>query len=162
MKIREATESDFENIWPIFKEIVSAGDTYPYPRETTTEEGLEIWIRKPYKTYVLEDNDNILGTYYIKKNQPGSGSHVCNCGYMVLSSARGRGLATKMCEHSQITALELGFKAMQFNLVVATNRNAIKLWKKLGFNTIGRLPNAFNHPDFGYVDTFIMYKWLGS
>jgi ribosomal protein S18 acetylase RimI-like enzyme len=161
MNIREASEFDFVNIWPIFNNIVSAGETYPYPRDTTKDGGLDIWIRKPDITYILEENKKVLGTYYIKKNQPGSGSHVCNCGYMVSSTARGRGVATKMCEHSQIKAIEFGFKAMQFNLVVSTNRTAIILWEKLGFDTIGRLPNAFNHLEFGYIDAFIMYKWLG-
>jgi len=79
---------------------------------------------------------------------------------MVSQRARGRGLATQMCEHSQKAAIELGFKAMQFNIVASTNEGAVRLWEKLGFEVVGRLPNAFNHPSSGYVDAFVMYKWL--
>lgn len=162
MRIREATQKDFPLIWPIFHEIVAAGETYAYPRDTTQEQALSMWIDVPRKTYVFEEDVNVLGTYYIKSNQQGPGNHVCNCGYMVSSAARGRGLATAMCEHSQEIAIELGYKAMQFNLVVSSNEGAIRLWHSLGFATVGRLPKAFHHPSQGYVDALIMYKWLAK
>ncbi|MBT5830613.1 MAG: GNAT family N-acetyltransferase, partial [Candidatus Latescibacteria bacterium] len=152
----------FEKIWPIFDEVVSTGETYAYSRETTRDEAFKIWVETPRKTYVVEIGGQILGTYYIKTNQAGPGSHVCNCGYMVSSIARGKGLATAMCEHSQKIAIGLGYKAMQFNLVASTNEGAVRLWKKLGFETVGRLPKAFNHPSKGYVDALVMYKWLGA
>ncbi len=158
--IREATEKDFDSIWPIFHEIVSAGDTYAYSQETTKDEALKIWVHAPRKTFVFEEKEQILGTYYIKTNQAGSGSHVCNCAYMVSSKARGKGLATAMCEHSQKIAHALGYKAMQFNFVASTNEGAIRLWSKLGFESVGVLPKAFDHPDKGFVDAIVMYKWL--
>ena len=160
MNIREAKIDDFHQIWPIFHEIVKAGDTYAYPPETTKEQALHIWLEMPRKTYVFEENDKILGTYFLKTNQAGPGSHVCNCGYMVSPLARGRGLATTMCDHSQIIAKEFGYKAMQFNFVASSNEGAIRLWDKLGFETVGRLPKAFNHPSKGFVDALLMYKWL--
>ena len=160
MHIREAFAENFDEIWPIFREIVSAGETYAYDRDTTKEQALKIWIETPEKTYVVIENNHILGTYYLKANQAGPGNHVCNCGYMVSANASGKGLATTMCRHSQEQALKLGYKAMQFNLVVSTNEGAVELWKKLGFDIVGQLPKAFNHPDKSYVDAFVMYKWL--
>lgn len=160
MKIREATKEDFNMIWPIFHEIVTAGETYAYANDTTKEQALKIWIEAPRKTYVFEEDGNILDTYYLKTNQAGPGDHVCNCGYMVSSKARGRGLATSMCEHSQEVAKELGYKAMQFNFVASSNDGAVRLWNKLGFETVGRLPKAFSHPAQGYVDALVMYKWF--
>jgi L-amino acid N-acyltransferase YncA len=160
MNIREATEKDFDEIWPIFHEIVSAGETYAYSQDTTKEQALNIWLNAPRKTFVFEENGKILGTYYLKTNQAGPGSHVCNCGYMVSSQARGKGLATSMCKHSQEIAEELGYKAMQFNFVASSNEGAIRLWTKLGFKIVGNLPKAFNHPTKGYVDALVMYKWL--
>ena len=160
MKIREVTQEDFDQIWPIFHEIAAAGETYAYPRDISREEALKLWMHAPRKTYVIEEDGTILGTYYIKTNQAGPGSHVCNCGYMVSPAARGRGLATAMCTHSQKIARELGYKAMQFNFVASTNEGAIRLWKQLGFDTVGRLPKAFCHPSKGYVDALVMYKWL--
>lgn len=160
MNIREVTRDDFDRIWPIFHEIVAAGDTYAYPRDTTREQALKLWLDAPRKTYLVEEGGQVLGTYYIKTNQAGPGEHVCNCGYMVASAARGRGLATTLCEHSQEVARELGYKAMQFNFVAASNEGAVRLWNKLGFATVGRLPKAFQHPSRGYVDALVMYKWL--
>lgn len=161
MNIREARVEDFERIWPFFREIVAAGDTYAYPCDMTEEQGRVMWIDTPRKTFVFEAGGQILGSYYIKTNQLGPGAHVANCGYMVSEAARGRGLATAMCEHSQMIARELGYRAMQFNFVASTNEGAVRLWNKLGFDTVGRLPKAFQHPSKGYVDALVMYKWLG-
>ena len=158
MYIREAAEKDFDSIWPIFRDIVSSGDTYAYPADMAKEEAFNTWMQVPRTTFVVEEGHTILGTYYIKTNQGGPGNHVCNCGYMVSSQARGRGLATAMCEHSQTIAKEYGYKAMQFNFVASSNSGAVKLWEKLGFDIVGRLPKAFNHPTQGYVDALLMYK----
>ena len=160
MNIREATHSDWQDIWPIFEEVVAAGDTYAYPIDTTKQEAGKLWLSKPRVTYLVEDEGVVLGTYYLKTNQEGPGSHVCNCGYMVSGEARGRGLATIMCKHSQEVARELGYKAMQFNFVAESNEGAVRLWNKLGFDTVGRLPKAFKHPVRGLVDALVMYKWL--
>ena len=162
MIIREATKEDWNAIWPIFHEIVASGDTYAYETDTTKERAEKIWLDAPRRTYVFEENGEILGSYFIKTNQAGPGSHVCNCGYMVSSAARGRGLATTMCEHSQEAAIKLGYKAMQFNFVASSNEGAVRLWGKLGFDTVGSLPKAFKHPLKGYVDALVMFKWLAK
>jgi len=158
--IREALKEDFDQIWKIFNQIVSAGETYAIRRNTNKKEAYKIWIEQPQITYVCVENKKVLGTYYLKKNHGGGGGHVCNCGYMVDVEAEGKGLGTMMCEHSQIIARELGYKAMQFNLVLVSNKEAVSLWTKLGFDTVGKIPKAFDHPKFGYVDALIMYKWL--
>lgn len=160
MNIREAKKADWDSVWPIFLEIVEAGETYAYETDTTKEQAEKLWIEAPRKTFVFEEGGKILGSYFLKTNQAGPGKHVCNCGYMVSSHARGRGLATTMCKHSQKVAVELGYKAMQFNFVASSNEVAVRLWGKLGFDTVGRLPKAFNHPTKGYVDALVMYKWL--
>lgn len=160
METREATQDDFDQIWPIFHSIAAAGETYAYPRDITQEQARAQWMDAPRQTWVIEEAGRILGTYYIKTNQAGPGDHVCNCGYMVAPAARGQGLATAMCRHSQQVARALGYKAMQFNFVASTNDGAVRLWHKLGFATVGRLPRAFRHPSQGYVDALVMYKWL--
>ena len=161
MKTRKYQEEDWQQVWPIIKKVFHAGETYAYSPDITEQDAHKVWIETPLETYVVTgQGKQIIGTYYIKANQPELGSHVCNCGYIVSESARGKGVATSMCEHSQEVAIKLGFKAMQYNLVVSTNEGAIRLWKKLGFLVIGTLPNAFKSKSLGYVDALIMYKEL--
>ena len=166
--IREAQDNDFDHIWPIFEEVARAGETYAFERDCNKEQAFSIWMDAPLKTFVVVETnaqtgeEQVIGTYYLKPNQAGSGNHVCNCGYMVSSKSRGGGLAEKMCKHSQTLALALGFKAMQFNFVVASNAGAVRLWQKLGFDIVGTLPKAFYHPALEYVDALVMYKWLQS
>ncbi|WP_432797111.1 N-acetyltransferase family protein [Poriferisphaera sp. WC338] len=162
MDIREAVTDDFAGVWSIFSAVVSKGDTYAYPKDMTADEARVIWMEKTRCTYVVVDEGEIVGTYYLKTNYDGPGDHVCNCGYMVADDARGKGLATMMCEHSQKVAVALGYKAMQFNFVATSNAGAVRLWERLGFEVVGRLPWAFKHPNEGYVDALVMYKWLGD
>lgn len=158
MNIRKATKEDWDAIWPIFREIAVAGDTYAYEIDISKKQAETHWLSVPLITYVFVEDNEILGSYYLKTNHAGPGKHVCNCGYMVAASARGRGLASAMCEHSQKMAKEFGYKAMQFNFVATSNEGAIRLWNKLGYTSVGKLPKAFNHPQKGFIDALVMYK----
>ncbi|WP_093038932.1 GNAT family N-acetyltransferase [Roseovarius azorensis] len=158
--IRLAREDDFAALWPIVRDVIRAGDTYALDPGLTRETVRDLWMHQPRATYVAERDGEVLGTYTLKTNQAGGGAHVCNCGYMVGEAARGQGIARAMCLHSQDEARAMGYLAMQFNFVVETNRGAIALWQSLGFETVGRLPRAFRHPQAGLVDARVMFKWL--
>ena len=159
--IRLFEETDWGATWNIIAPVFRAGETYAFSPEISEEEAHRVWIEAPEATFVaVGAAGEVLGTYYIKPNQPALGAHVCNCGYIVAKAARGRGIASEMCRHSQRQAVERGFRAMQYNLVVSTNEVAVKLWKAHGFEVIGILPRAFRHPRHGFVDAFVMYKLL--
>lgn len=161
MEIRKFQETDWGQVWPVIAKVFRVGETYAFSPEITEQEAYKVWIELPQETFVAVDQNNaIIGTYYIKANQPGLGAHVCNCGYIVSENSRGSGAASSMCKHSQETALSLGFRAMQFNLVASTNGAAIHLWEKLGFQVVGTLPNAFKSKTVGYIDALVMYKEL--
>jgi ribosomal protein S18 acetylase RimI-like enzyme len=161
ISIRRFGESDWPCVWAFLRATFDAGDTCVFAPDSAEADIHRAWIESPSATYVATAEDGrILGSYYLRPNQPGLGSHVCNCTYVVAPPARGQGLATLMCEHSQLEAVAMGFRAMQFNLVVSTDDRALRLWQKLGFGVIGTLPRAFHHQRFGYVDAFVMYKEL--
>jgi ribosomal protein S18 acetylase RimI-like enzyme len=160
--IRPMTAADFDGFWPTFQAVVQAQETYAYAADLTYEQALHLWLEYPLHTLIAEEDGVLLGSYYLKANAAGPGSHVSNCGYMVSQAARGRGVARLMCEHSQQLALDSGFSAMQFNSVVATNEVAVALWQKLGFEVVGRLPRAYRHARLGLVDCLVMYKWLAD
>jgi ribosomal protein S18 acetylase RimI-like enzyme len=160
MLIRLAQPGDQESIWGILEPVIRAGETYALPRDMSEADALAYWMATDRQTFVAEEADEILGTYYLRPNQPGGGSHVANCGYMTAASATGRGIARRMCEHSLHHAKERGFKAMQFNFVVSSNERAVRLWQSFGFGTVGRLPLAFLHPREGYTDALVMFRTL--
>jgi len=158
MKIRPATDKDRDSIWNIFREVVAAGDTYALDSNISRGDALEYWFRPGTHTYVAEHpNIGVAGTYILRPNQSGGGAHVANAGFMVPASAQGQGVGRAMAKHCLSEARRLGFRAMQFNYVISTNTVAIRLWEDLGFKTVGTLPNAFCHPDKGYVDVYVMY-----
>lgn len=158
--IRRAVADDTDAIWPLLRDVFRAGETYAVDRTITKQQAIVLWCTTPAATFVAEIDGRICGTYYIKTNHPGGGAHVCNCGYIVDPVVRGQGLAARMCEHSQKQARAMGYEAMQFNLVLASNAGAVRLWQRLGFATVGTIPDAFNHPAQGLVDAFVMHKRL--
>lgn len=159
-RIRAAKAADFAGIWTIFHAVVAAADTYAYAPQTSMAEAHRLWMEPPAMPYVAEADGLIVGTYVLRPNQPGLGDHVANCGYMTHPQARGRGIGGAMCAHSLRAARELGYTAMQFNFVVASNEGAVRLWQQHGFAVVGRVPGAFRHPSLGPVDVLIMHRAL--
>lgn len=160
MDIRPATAADSSAILQIILPVFRAGETYTIDSEISEEAAVAYWMGIDKETFVAVSDGEIVGTYYIKANQGGGGKHICNCGYMTAEAATGQGVASAMCEHSLNYAKSAGFRGMQYNFVVSTNRGAIALWEKFGFEIVGTLPGAFAHATDGYVDAFIMFRAL--
>ena len=160
LTIRPAETRDADAIWKILEPLARAGEVFTLPRDLGREDGLRYWLSDQHQVFVAEENGAILGSYYLRANQQGGGSHVANCGYMTAATATGRGVARSMCWHSFDQARAEGFRAMQFNFVISTNQRAVHLWQSCGFSIVGTLPKAFLHPHAGYVDAFVMYQEL--
>jgi len=181
MKIRHATEADRDAIWEIFREVVAAGETYALDPNISRADALAYWFAAGTHTYIAQGDAagdgvavpgkrtaspaiirarQILGTYILRPNQSGGGSHVANAGFMVSANARGQGIGRAMARHCLSEARRLGFRAMQFNYVISTNTAAIRLWRDLDFEIVGTLRDAFHHPEKGYVDVYVMYRSL--
>jgi ribosomal protein S18 acetylase RimI-like enzyme len=162
MQIRPASpDADADSVWAILEPVVRAGETYTLPRDISRNDALEYWFAHGHEVFVSEETDGrVVGTYFLQANQQGGGAHVANCGYITAPWATGRGVARAMCEHSLDRARTRGFKAMQFNFVVSSNARAIHLWRSFGFEIVGRLPGAFQHPTEGFVDALVMYRNL--
>ncbi|MBV8631348.1 MAG: GNAT family N-acetyltransferase [Silvibacterium sp.] len=158
--VRPACPADYDAIWAIIEPIIRSGDVYTLPSDLGREEALAHWFTATHEVFVAEEADGVVGTYYMRANQRGGGDHVANCGYATAPAFSGRGVARAMCAHSLDRARERGFRAMQFNFVVSTNDRAVRLWQSFGFEIIGRLPEAFRHPQKGFVDAYVMYRHL--
>ena len=164
MLIRPARPEDRSAIWSLIEPVIRAGETYALDRDMSEEDALAYWLGQEKETFVAEQEGAILGTYYLRPNQAGGGKHICNCGYMTSADATGRGVARQMCLQSLAHARARGFRGMQFNFVVSTNERAVRLWQSLGFELVGRLPLAFDHPTRGYVDALVsspLPVWTG-
>jgi L-amino acid N-acyltransferase YncA len=160
VKIRPATTTDADAVWSILEPIVRAGETYALPRDLSRDDVLAWWHAAGNEVFVAEDAGTVLGTYFIHPNQRGPGSHVANCGYATAGAATGRGIARAMCAHSLEHARARGYRAMQFNFVISSNVPAVHLWTAMGFETLCRLPGAFQHPTLGFVDALVMFRTL--
>jgi L-amino acid N-acyltransferase YncA len=158
--IREATEGDWPAVWAMFNDVAKTGDVFAYDESTTEDVARKLWFDSPAVCFVAEESGRLIGSYFVRPNQPGRGSHVANGGYMVIPEARGKGTASAMCEHSIATARRQGFAAMQFNFVVASNAVAVRVWERHGFAIVGRLPSAFRHKELGFVDALVMFRAL--
>jgi RimJ/RimL family protein N-acetyltransferase len=160
--IRQATIADWPRIWELFQLVAASGEAFAYDETTSEETARALWFDPPTRCYVAEVQGCFAGTYYLRAQQPGRGSHVANAGYMVAPAFRGRKLAEVMCRHSLGEAWRQGFTAMQFNFVVSTNTAALRAWQKCGFTIVGRVPGAFRHRHGDLVDVLIMHRKLDA
>lgn len=159
--IRAVTPEDWTQIWPFFRDIVAAGETYAYPVDLTAEQARALWTPGDEgRTVVAVDGDSVLGAALIQANRPGRGAHVATASFMVSPAARGRGVGRQLGEYALEWATDAGFRAMQFNAVVDTNTAAIRLWELLGFETVGIVPEAFDSAEHGLVGLRVMYRRL--
>lgn len=162
MLIREATTGDWPAVWPFFREIVAEGETFTYPLDLGEADARDWWLLKsPNRTVVAAaDDGTILGTAKMNANHMGNGSHIASASYMVAPRYSGRGVGRALCEYTIDWARTAGFRAMQFNAVVETNTGAVGLYRSLGFEVLGTLPEGFDHPKQGFVGLHIMHRPL--
>ncbi|KKZ11313.1 MAG: acetyltransferase [Candidatus Synechococcus spongiarum 15L] len=161
VRIRPLLPEDWPATWHVMKPVVRAGETLPFDPSMDAEAGYAIWVEAALQAFVAVAADGrVLGTYHIKPNGPTLAAHVCNCGYVVAATARRQGIGSLMFSHSRDQALALGFRAMQFNLVVSTNTAAVQAWQRNGMAVVGTLPGAFRHQRLGFVDAHVMFKVL--
>jgi ribosomal protein S18 acetylase RimI-like enzyme len=160
LTIRPSITEDRNQIWEILQAIIKEGDAFAFSPDSSKEEMLDYWFSQGKHTYTALMDNNIVGTFFIQNNQPGLGSHVANAGYCTSPEFFGRGIGKQMGHFSLEEARKIGYKAMQFNIVVKTNTTAVKLWQEIGFQIIGEIPDAFQHQKLGLVDAYIMYQKL--
>ena len=160
IEIRKATSSDAGAVWQIIKAVIATGDTYVFDPKASEVEMITYWFSPEKFVYVAEDEGRVVGTFWLKANQPGLGAHVCNAAYMVGPGEAGKGIGRRMAEYSLDEARRLGFSAMQFNFVVKSNIAAVRLWESIGMEVIGEIPDAFDHRQNGMTNALIMYRKL--
>ncbi len=162
LSIRDAQDEDWAAVWPFFRRIVAAGETYCYDPDTDERRGREIWMQSPPgRTVVAVDEQGaVLGSAKMGPNQMGGGGHVATASFMVDAQQGRRGVGRALGEHVLAWARAAGYRSMQFNAVVECNTRAVTLWRSLGFAVIGTVPEAFHHPTQGYVGLHVMYHRL--
>ncbi|WP_090452495.1 GNAT family N-acetyltransferase [Dyella sp. OK004] len=158
MHIRPFVETDWPQVWPIVRDVVQAQETFVFDPAMTMSQAHDIWVeRAPGLTVVAVDGERVLGTAKMGANRPGPGSHVSTASFMVAGDARGRGVGTALCQFAMAWARSDGYAGMQFNAVVESNRSAVELYRRLGFDIVGTVPGAFAHPSLGRVGLHVMY-----
>jgi L-amino acid N-acyltransferase YncA len=160
--LRAARLEDFEEIYDIFRHVLTEGKTYSYTlAEMTPERSLAYWISAPGTHCIVADvNGKVAGVAAVRPNRTGRAGHVANASFMVHPDFRKLGIARALGERALKDAKKEGYKAMQYNFVVSINDVAVKLWKSLGFSVVGTLPKGFQHATKGLVDVYVMHRVL--
>lgn len=158
INIRPIRPTDADAVWHILQAIIATGDAFAFLPDTPRDTMLAWWMAPDKHGYVAEAEGQVVGTFVLKDNQPGLGAHIANAAYATAPEAGGRGIGRQMGAWSIEEARRLGYRAMQFNLVVKSNERAVRLWQRLGFQIIGEIPEAFNHRTEGLTNAYIMYQ----
>ena len=160
-QIRPFEPADWPGLWALREPVFRAGETFPHDPAITEAEAQLAWVEQSQAVMVAVDATcALVGTYYLRPNSLALGAHVANAGYVVAKHCRRQGIGSRLCQHSLQAARRLGFRAMQFNLVVSTNSAGLRCWQRNGFQVVGTLPEAFRHKQLGYVDALVMIQPL--
>lgn len=160
-QIRPFEPADWPGLWALLEPVFRAGETFPHDPAITEAEAQLAWVEQSQAVMVAVDATcALVGTYYLRPNSLALGAHVANAGYVVAKHCRRQGIGSRLCQHSLQAARRLGFRAMQFNLVVSTNSAGLRCWQRNGFQVVGTLPEAFRHKQLGYVDALVMIQPL--
>jgi len=162
VQIRPVSDADWAAFYPVRREVVAAGETYAYPDGLSSSEAHDLWVESPPGVTVVavSDDGSLLGSAKAGPNRPSRGSHVATASFMVSSAARGQGVGRALGEWVLAWAREQGYAAMQFNAVVETNTTAVRLWRDLGFEVVGTVPEAFDSAAHGRVGLHVMHRFL--
>ena len=163
VEIREASAEDWPGIWSVMEPVVRAGETYTWDPATPQEDLRRTWLHQPggrSRTLVAVLDGEVVGTADLHPNYGGGAASVANAGFMVAAGLQGRGIARALAERVLSDARELGFRAMVFNAVVASNTRAVALWQSLGFTILGTVPDAFLLPDGTRAGLHVMHRSL--
>ena len=148
-------------MWALLELVFCAGETFPHDPAITEAEAQLVWVDQSQVVMVAMDPAGaVVGSYYLRPNSLALGAHVANAGYVVAEHCRRQGIGSRLCQHSLQAARRLGFRSMQFNLVVSTNTAGIRCWQRNGFQVVGTLPGAFRHRQLGYIDALVMIQGL--
>ncbi|MBG6189153.1 ribosomal protein S18 acetylase RimI-like enzyme [Arthrobacter sp. CAN_A212] len=180
LHLRPATEADWPDLWAIMEPVARAGETYCWDTGLSEAQARIEWLAPADPTmrvYVAEvftgastvtdqstrgadGHRAVVGTAQLHANRGGGGAHVANASFLVAGDAGGLGVGRALAAHVLAQARVQGYRAMQFNAVVATNTRAVRLWESLGFRILTTVPGAFRHPVAGFVGLHIMFRDL--
>ena len=152
--LRDWREDDWADFEPILREVVEDGRTYTIDRDIDDAAARAFWAEAAHRV-VAESGGVLLGAAKMGPNRPAQGAHVGTASFMVSAAARGRGVGRALGEYAVDWHRRQGFLAIQFNAVVASNHAAVALWRSLGFQVVGTVPEAFALPD-GSLDALLV------
>ena len=156
LMFRKATCADADAMLVLLRSVTTEGDTLPFQNGVDGDFIDSQWLGA-FGCVLAWRDDILLGMYRYSANMPGRGAHIATATFLVGKQYRGQGLGRKLVQHCLAQAKASGFRAMQFNQVVATNLAALALYRSLGFKRVGKIPEAFAHPEHGYVASYVMY-----
>lgn len=157
--VRKYSIYDLEEMTKIWNLVVREGKYFPQENSLSIKEAEAFFAEQTY-TGVAEVDGVIVGLYILHPNNIGRCGHIANASYAVKTDQRGKHIGENLVMHSLEMAIESKFRIMQFNAVVANNKGAISLYKKLGFKELGTIPGGFKMDDGTFVDIIPFYLEL--
>ena len=161
IRIREFCDKDTFAAISIWNNVVEEGRAFPQLDKLTVETGRDFFAEQTY-TGVAEDMETkmVLGLYILHPNNIGRCGHIATASYAVAGASRGCGIGELLVRDSLRQAKMCGFRIMQFNAVVSTNKCALGLYRRIGFVQLGTIPKGFLQKDGTYQDIIPHYYEL--
>lgn len=152
IRVRPYQPGDVERMIELWNAVVEDGVAFPQEVPLALAAGRAFFGEQSACGVATDQKGKIVGLYILHPNNIGRCGHICNASYAVAEAARGCGLGEALVLDSMKRAKALGFRILQFNAVVASNRPARHLYERLGFQQLGVIPGGFRLQDGTYAD----------
>lgn len=157
-EIIKMTENELSQCTDIWNSVVLDGNSFPQTETLYLISARKFFDSQSYTgAAILTENREVVGVYILHPNNIGRCGHICNASYAVKEDKRGMHIGEAMVKDCIKKAREFGFKILQFNAVVRSNKPALELYKKLGFKQLGIIPKGFLLKDGQYEDIIPHY-----
>ncbi len=156
--IRKFERGDAQSAAEIWNEVVEDAAAFPQTEQLDEASAIDFFLSQSYTGIAFDSvSEETVGLYILHPNNIGRCGHICNASYAVKRSMRGRRIGEKLVIHCMNQAKALGFRILQFNAVVASNKTALSLYEKLGFTKLGVIPGGFLNGNGEYEDIIPHY-----
>jgi GNAT superfamily N-acetyltransferase len=155
VEIGPIASREHEELFPIFAGVVAGFEGYPHSPPLTRQSYDQTFVEPVTIVVVARIDGKVAGAYYLKPNFPGRAAHIANAGYVVAAGFRSKGLGRLLVADSIERAPVVGFDAIQFNLVFASNP-ARAMYRELGWQEVGVVPAAIDGED-----AIIYHRFVG-
>jgi GNAT superfamily N-acetyltransferase len=166
-RVDRVTDAQISMLADVLVDCVEGGASVSFMLPITRERAIAFWDGVTERVrlgkvalLVAEDQAGVCGTVQLVYDLPENQPHRADVAKLLVHRrARRRGVAAALLRAAEATARDSGKTLLVLDTV--TGGDAERLYKRLGWQRVGVIPNYALYPQGGFCGTTLFYRELG-